>query len=616
MEEYTPSCLTLEKLAQKARSLPRLPGVYQMYDKKGTVIYVGKSRALHNRVLTYFTDLMSHTPKTAELVRNIADFQTFVTPSETEALLLENEKIKLYKPKYNIRLKDDKDYPYIRLSFGEEYPRLTFQHRRDKKDKRSRYFGPYSSAGAVREILATANKIFALPTCRRSFPRDIGKERPCIYYDLGRCCGVCTGKISPEEYRARLDEVVLFLKNDYRAVTGNLEKEMLEAADHLQFERAAKLRDRIKALKNLADARQVVKDLSFDADVFGVFQDECGGGIERMKVREGRLIDSVHFFLSPTEIVSPETFLSMLAQIYHAEEFLPREVLLPREVFDEENRDLFERLFPGVTLRVPERGDGRRLMELACSNAREAVCHHRKIQEKDEEVLVKLSSILGLEVVPEKIESIDISNSGADVIYASVIALTKARFDKKRYKTFSISSDKPDDPGSVYQAVSRRLDRYLKGDAAFAPLPDLFLVDGGKTQVRAAKRAFQERDLAVPVFGMVKDDFHKTRCLTDGEKEISIALDASVFRFIYGIQEEVHRFAFSRMDQKRRKSVKTSVLTKIPGIGEKKATALLRHFESIRAIRGASEEDLALCPGLSRSEAKAVRSYFESEKKE
>ena len=611
MKEYVPGVLSRNALLEKAKALPHLPGVYLFYDRAGKIVYVGKSKALHDRVLSYFQNAGKHPPKTEKLLQTAADFQTIVTASESEALLLENEKIKLHQPKFNIRLKDDKSYPYVRLSAGETYPKITFARRREKRDKKSRYFGPYGSGGAVREIVNTANRLFALPTCNRVFPRDIGKARPCLFYHLGRCCGVCTGSVTPEAYGERVEQAVLFLKHDYRAVIKELEEKMSLAAENMEFEQAARLRDQIKGLSALSQTGQVVKDLSFDADVFGVYSDEIGGCINRLAVRGGRVADSANFHFGADEILSPESFSALLVELYRGKEDLPRELLLPGELAGEETQAALELLSEKTRLVIPERGDGRRVLLMASENARQAALHRRAQAAKDETVLIKLADVLQLEVLPQRIESIDVSNAGASVISASIITVDNARFRKRDYKSFTVDLPHPDDIRAMTEAVRRRIERFQNGDAAFAPLPDLFLVDGGRGQVNAVRQVFAEHGLETPVFGMVKDDFHKTRCLTDGAGDISIARDMQLFQFIYGIQEEVHRFAFSRMDARRRKSVKGSSLTKIPGIGEKKASLLLRHFGSVAKLRAASPGEIASVKGLGEKDAEAIRAYFE-----
>ena len=614
MKAYVPQILKSQALLEKAKSLPTLPGVYMFYDAQGQIIYVGKSRALKHRVLSYFQNQGKHTPKTEKLVRTAVDFETIITSSEAEALILENEKIKLHQPKFNIRLKDDKDYPYIRLSTEEAYPRLSFARRKDKKGDKSRYFGPYSSSGAVRSVIDTANKLFSLPVCKKKFPRDIGKDRPCLYYHLGKCMGVCTGKVSPEAYQNRVEEVISFLRHDHKKIARSLETEMNLAAEEMDFEKAAALRDRLFALNSLSRSSQVVRDLHFDADVFGVFFDDLGGSINLLSVRNGSIADSTNYHFGADEILSAESFTSLLLSLYRGREMLPRQILIPSEMYGEEIPVLSELLSEAdgvkITIRVPERGDGRALLQMAEENARAAALHKREQNRRDEEILVILASHLALEVLPERIESIDISNSGSDSISAGIITLEKGRFLKKAYKSFSINREKPDDPASMYEAISRRVRRALDGDESFLPLPDLFLVDGASSQVSAVNKALEENGVSIPVFGMVKDSFHKTRCLTDGEAEISIAHDSRLFQFIYSIQEEVHRFSLARMDSKRRGRVKKSRLTEISGIGEAKAKLLLKAFGNIKGLREADREKIASLRGISQKDADAIYQYF------
>lgn len=617
MKEYIPQILSFDKLLEKARSLPLRPGIYMFFDGRGEIVYVGKSRALKNRVLSYFQNAGRHPAKTEKLVRTVRDFQTIVTADESEALILENEKIKLHKPKFNIRLKDDKDYPYVRLSVGEAYPRLSFAHRKEKKGDTSRYFGPYSSSGAVRVAIDTANKIFQLPTCHRKFPSEIGKARPCLYYQMGRCIGVCTGNVTEEAYAKRLEDVILFFKNDNKKIIASLEKEMNEAAERMEFERAASIRDRIRALTTLSGKKQVVKDLHFHADVFGFFSDDLGGCINLLSVREGRIADSTHYHFGADEILSPESFSSFVFSLYRGREFLPKQILVPKELWSDELPDLGEALLSEehkIRFHQPERGEGRALLAMANENAEAAARHRRAMFEKDEAVLVSLASLLSLESLPERIESIDISNSGTSSVYAGVITVENARFLKRAYKSFSLDPNLSDDTARMYEAMYRRVKRFLDGDEAFAPLPDLILVDGAAGQVHAVRKALEDLGVVIPVFGMVKDAFHKTRCLTDGEREISIAFDPAVFQFIYGIQEEVHRFSLSRMDAKRRKTVKRSVLCDVEGIGEKKAALLMKHFKSLRAVREASKEAIASVKGISRRDAENIYDHFKTEK--
>ncbi len=599
-------------LLEKAKLLPLCPGIYLMKDHSGNVIYVGKSKALKNRVMSYFQFSERHNVKTEKLVSVIRDFSCIYTQTEAEALILENELIKLHKPKYNIKLKDDKNYPYIRLSTGESYPRLSVT--RQRKSGKDKYFGPYSSQSAANIIIDTANALFSLPVCKKRFPADIGKERPCLYYHMGRCTGVCTGKVSPDEYEQRIRQVILFLKEDHKEVAQRLAKEMQVASENMEFERAAKLRDCIRSLEKLGKKQQIVRDPSFEADAFGLYADDLGSCVCQLMIRGGRLIDSRLYHFSSDEIVSPESFTSMAAMLYHADSSVPRQLLFDWRLYDKEDtvcaRHLSELSGSKVKLSVPERGDGKRLVELAGENAAEATAHRRAVMEKNASVLEELRSLLSLRALPARVEAIDISNSGDEHITAGIICLLDGKFAKKEYKLFNIRSPHRDDVGAMEEAYSRRLARAKEGDEGFRALPDLILADGGVGQVNAVKNALRSHGLSIPVFGMVKDSFHKTRCLTDGVSEISIAKQAALFHFVWRIQEEVHRFTFSRMDAKRRKTVKTSSLERIAGIGPQKAKALLKQFRSLSAVSLADEEQLSAVEGISPRDAKAIRTYF------
>lgn len=605
-------------LLEKAKLLPLCPGIYLMKDRSGSVIYVGKSKALKNRVMSYFQFSERHNRKTEKLVSVICDFSCIYTQTEAEALILENELIKLHKPKYNIKLKDDKNYPYIRLSLSEPYPRLsTVRQRKSGKDK---YFGPYSSQGAANTIIDTANLLFSLPVCKKVFPRDIGKERPCLYYHMGRCVGVCTGKVSSEEYEAQIRRAILFLKEDHREVKERLRQEMLAAGDRLEFERAAKLRDCIRSLEKLGKKQQIVRDPSFEADVFGLYTDDLGSCVCQLMIRGGRLIDSRLYHFGSDEIVSKEGFTSMAAMLYHVDSSVPRQLLFDPRLFDAEDTVCAEHLSAmcgyKVRLSIPERGDGKRLVEMACENAEEASAHRRAVMARDSSVLEELKALLSLEKLPSRIEAIDISNSGDQHITAGIICILQGKFSKKDYKLFNVHADHRDDVGAMEEAMYRRFARAKEGDESFAPLPDLILADGGHGQVAAVKNALRSHGLTIPVFGMVKDSFHKTRCLTDGTNEISIAKQPTLYSFLFRIQEEVHRFAFSRMDAKRRKTVKISSLERIEGIGPQKAKALMKHFRSVRAVSAASEEELCAVEGIGPKDAAAVRAYFSAKRPE
>lgn len=603
-------------LLEKARLLPLCPGIYIMHGASGEVIYVGKSKALKNRVMSYFQNPAKHNVKTMRLVSQIKDFECIFTNSESEALILENELIKLHKPRYNIKLKDDKNYPYVRLSLSEPYPRLSTVRRRGAD--RDRYFGPYSSTNVTRTLIDAANSLFGLPNCKRQFPRDIGKARPCLYYHMGRCVGVCTGKVSREQYAGIIDNVIPFLREDHKEVTQRLTAEMREASDRLDFERAAKLRDSLRAISDITARQQIVRDPDFEADVFGLYSDDISSSVCQMSVRGGRLIDRTVYHFSADEILTPESFTSVTAALYASKDSIPPLILFDERLFDTDDaacRELLTgRAGHAVRLAVPERGDMKRLVELAGENARESVMHRRAVMEKNDSVLEELSELLGLESPPKRIESIDISNSGDSQIVAGIICVVDGKFSKKDYRSFNIDAAHRDDVGSMEEAYTRRFARALKGDGSFAELPDLILADGAAGQVNAVKNALVKSGLDIPVFGMVKDSFHKTRCLTDGEKEISIAKNQAVFGFIYRIQEEVHRYAFSRMDTRRLKTVRGSTLEKIPGIGEAKAKILIKTFKSVKAVSLATEEELSAVKGISSSDAKRIFKHFHEEK--
>ncbi|MBQ9543903.1 MAG: excinuclease ABC subunit UvrC [Clostridia bacterium] len=602
----------LKGLLDKARLLPLCPGIYIMHSSDGTVLYVGKSKALKNRVMSYFQNVQRHPAKTLRLVMQIRDFECIFTQSESEALILENELIKLHKPRYNIKLKDDKNYPYVRLSLSEPYPRLTVA--RQRRSSQDRYFGPYGSASAARAIVDAANTLFLLPNCKKKFPSDIGKERPCLYYHIGRCMGVCLGNIGPAQYRRSVEDAVLFLKDDHKALTESLRTKMKEAADKLDFERAAKLRDSIRTLDNFSSKQQIVRDADFEADVFGLFTDDVSSAVCILKVRGGRLIDSRTFHFSSDEILTPESFHDTVVSLYKTADQIPRRILFDPALFDPEDTVCAEALSAQaqktVRITAPERGDSRRLVELASENAKEAALHRRAVIDKNTSVLDQLRSLLGLETPPKRIEAIDISNNGDSFISAGIICVVDGKFSKKDYRSFNIESNRRDDVGSMKEAFLRRFGRARDGDEGFLQLPDLILADGGVGQVNAVKSALSEFSLDIPVFGMVKDEFHKTRCLTDGENDISISKNQAVFNFIYKIQEEVHRFAFSRMDTRRLKTVRGSALEKIPGIGAAKAKALLSALKSVKAVSSASVDELKAVKGISSTDAENIRNYF------
>ena len=602
----------IAKLRHKANSLPLTPGVYLMKDKSGKIIYVGKSKAMKNRVTSYFTDVKNHNIKTLTMVSRVCDFDYMLTDSNIEALALENRLIKLHKPKFNIKLKDGKTYPYLKLTLNEQYPSLTFTRKRS--DDGAKYFGPFSGAYTAISLMKTAQKAFGLASCQRVFPRDIGKERPCIYKQIGVCSAPCDASVSAEEYKEQNKKAAAFLRGSFGSVKRELEEQMLKASDELNFEAAAKLRDRIRALDACKQTQKVVGAPDEEKDVIAFYGDDFTSAISVFFIRDGAITDSETEVFSSEQLTDTSDIVSDLCDFYLKREFIPEEIHLDMKLRDEEAEDLRQFLEAQcgarVRLRFPEIGQAKHLCAMVRENAREQALKAKSSAEKQNEVAVRLAALLGLPVVPELIEAYDISNMGADNITAGKISVLNGKFNKSAYRTFKIRSvDTPDDYASMREAISRRLEH------TDDTLPDLILLDGGKGHVGVIRELFAERGCLIPVFGMVKDDYHKTRALTDETAEISIARETAVFNFIYKIQDEVHRYTFGRMQNAKRRSVKRSALNDIQGIGPAKAKALMTHFKSITAIKSATRDELISVKGISGRDADTVIAYF-SEKQE
>lgn len=601
-----------ERLLEKANELPLSPGVYLMRDARGKIIYVGKSRKLKNRVSQYFRG-GEKSYKTARMVSQVADFAYFLCDTEIEALALENTLIKQHTPKYNIRLKDAKSYPFIKIT-NETYPRLVFTRAREA-DK-GRYFGPYSGASVAGTVLRTLQKTLALPTCKRQFPRDIGKERPCLYYQLGQCCGVCTGKVSPESYAERVKLAADILRGNSAATRRRVREDMNRAAQAEEFERAAALRDTLFALENLSQKQSVVASPDTKEDVFGFFRDELGAAMSVLYVREGALVDRSEAVFSPDEMLSEsDAIVSFIYEHYrHRTDISPR-VLLSFALEEQDRTLLAESLSSlaghKVIVHTPERGELRSLCELAVSNARERALATRRESEQSDETMVRLAALLALEVVPARIESYDISNFGAEHKTCGMIVWENGKFKPSDYRTFRIKGVAgTDDYASMREALSRRFARLDDKEGSFSVLPDLILLDGGRTHVSVVKRVAREMGIAVPIFGMVKDEYHKTRALCTEDEEISIARDNGIYTTVYRIQEEVHRYSVRRMSEAKRKTVKVSELESIPGVGKQKAKAILKHFGGLRGVKRASETELMSAPGVGSALAQAIYRYF------
>ena len=604
----------IERLRDKANSLPQSPGVYIMKNDAGEVIYVGKSKKLKNRVTSYFVG-NSHTVKTERMVSLVRDFDYIVCKTEIEALTLENVLIKKHSPKYNIKLKDAKSYPYIKVT-AEEFPRLFVT--RDRKSDKGRYFGPYQGSSTAHSVLETVVRVFSLPTCKRSFPRDIGKERPCIYKDMGRCIAPCAGGISSEEYRATVKCAEWVLDGNIKETQRMMETQMLEAAENLEFERAASLRDGMNALARLGEKQKVVADEKVNRDVFALSVTETENVLATLSVRGGALINKSEFVLSPGA-VSSEDVISLIADYYDMTGNVPREIMLDFELSEEDTELLSDYLSIDkryrVKIRFPERGDGRALVDMAHENAKEAARQTRLEWEREDKNVKRLTELLGLPAAPKRIEAYDISNVGNENITASMVVWADGKLKKSDYRTFTVkTTDGQDDYGSMREALTRRLSHIGDGSLSFTEQPDLILLDGGDAHVGVGREVLKMLDIDIPLFGMVKDDFHKTRALTDGEREISIALEMNVYAFIYNLQEEAHRFALKGSQGAKIKTMTHSSLEKIEGIGAAKAKALLSAM-TLSEIRHAKADELSRIKGVSKRDAERIVEYFSKKKK-
>ncbi|MBO7196549.1 MAG: excinuclease ABC subunit UvrC [Clostridia bacterium] len=604
----------IERLRNKANSLPSVPGVYIMKDADGRIIYVGKSKKLKNRVTTYFTG-NNHTLKTAKMVSLVDDFDYIVCKTEIEALTLENVLIKRHMPKYNIRLKDSKSYPYIKVT-ADEYPKLFVT--RERSSDKAKYYGPYQGASSAYAALDAVIKVFSLPTCKRSFPKDIGRERPCIYRDMGRCIAPCAGNITPEEYRQRVRSAERVLDGNTAEAREMLRIDMERAAEMLEFERAAAIRDQLVALQKLSEKQKVVADVKVNRDVFAITVVQGVGVMSMLSIRGGALVNKNEFILSAQEQLTSEEAISLIASHYDGGSSLPREVMLAFDIDGEDSALLGEYLSllaeRKVAVKIPERGDGRALCDMAIQNAKESARQYRLEGERENKNIRRLSQLLGLYELPRRIEAYDISNIGNENIVASMVVWSDGKLKKSDYRLFSIkTTDGADDYGSMREALSRRLSHIGDGSASLGEMPDVIFVDGGDAHVGVAKSVLSSLSLEIPVFGMVKDDYHKTRALTDGNNEISIAKEFDMYAFIYNLQEEAHRFAVKSSSKGKIKTMTHSSLEKIEGIGPKKAKALLAVMP-LGKIRTAGVDELCSVKGIGRADAERIVAYFEEKR--
>lgn len=609
--------MTREELYEKARLLPATPGVYIMRNKSGRIIYVGKSKALKNRVSSYFSPYSDHRGKTKRMVESVNDFEVYYTLTELEALIQENQFIKQFQPRYNIKLKDGGGYPYIKLT-NSDYPEFSIVYRRTSGN--DKYFGPYSSHHVARDILETVRKAFALPTCGKEFPKDIGKGRPCLNYHIGRCCAPCVkGNVSPDEYRELFGRAASLLKGDGKKLISQLEEGMEIASEGLNFELAAKLRDCIYAVKKLNDRQQIVCSPNVEADIIGLYVDDLGSALSLLFVRNGAIVDRENFFFGADEIINSSALVSFFQRYYELRGYIPKKIYIDYALEDTD-KELFaawlcEKAGFKVSVIHPERGDMRALAVRASENAKQLLLHKRKSEDRKKDFLVSLSHLLGLEVLPDRIESYDISHSSGEYTSCGMVVLEHGSFAKRKYRSFNIRTvNDGNDLAALEECIRRRFSH--DADEAGWEHPDLMLIDGGENQVKRVRAVTEEMGISIPIFGMVKDEHHKTRTLTDGENEISLITRQDAFVFIYKIQEEVHRYSLSLMDAKRRSAVKKSSLTEIKGVGAARANDLMLHFGTLNALKSATKEQLTEVKGVTEAIADAIIEYFGKEQNE
>lgn len=602
----------ISQLRKKAMALPLEPGVYIMKNSSGKIIYIGKAKALKNRVSQYFGSQKNHTEKVRRMVENVDDFEYIITSSEFEALVLECSLIKQHRPKYNILLKDDKGYAYIKVTKG-DWGRISAE--KNNNDPTATYIGPYISHYYVKNAVDQAQKIFKLPSCNKSFPRDFGKSRPCLNYYIKQCCAPCTGKLSVKEYNENFAEAVEFLKNGGKASIKKLTDEMNEAAENLEFERAARIRDRISAVKRMGQRQRVVASTIPKQDVIALMCNNDNGCFEVFRFDDGRLYDRESFILKDVEDTAKER-TEFIERYYQMRPDIPPRLTLDVMPEDVEilQQWLTEICGKKVTITVPQKGEQLKLVEMCRKNAAEHIAQKRGIAQKEEVALLELAQVLGLEKTPDYIESYDISNLMGSENVAGMVVFKKGKPYKKAYRRFKIKGfEGQDDYASMQEVIRRRFEEYQKhkdDDNTFGIMPDLILLDGGKGQHSAVMQVLREMNISVPVFGMVKDSKHKTRAITDGGREIELVNKRSAFTLVSTIQEEVHRFAITYHRTRRKSTAFKSSLTEIDGVGEKRAKALLRHFGSIKNIRNAELQELLDAPGMNAPAANAVYNYF------
>ncbi len=601
----------LSRLRKKAMALPLLPGVYIMHAKDGEIIYIGKAKALKNRVSQYFGSQNNHAEKVRRMVDNVDSFEYIITDSEFEALILECSLIKQHTPKYNILLKDDKGYSYIRVGAG-DWGKLSYVLQ--KQDDGATYIGPYKSSYYVKSAVEEANKIFRLPTCNRKFPQDFGKARPCLNYHIKQCMAPCTGRVKLSDYRESMEQALDFLKGGSTNSVKQLTEQMEQAAENLEFERAARIRDKIAAVKKMSDKQKVVANKVLDEDVIAAFSDGAKTCFQVFRFEGGRLFDRESFIVDSGDSDTEEFIL----RYYTIRPDVPKNVAVDTEWdgMDEVARWLSEKRGNKVSLTAPKRGEQAQLVSMCRSNAAEALAQQKGATVREYGVLEELKEVLGLDVLPEYIESYDISNLNGSENVAGMIVYQNGRPLKSAYKKFKIKGfEGQDDYASMAEVLTRRFEEYRRAESVegFGRLPDLILLDGGAGQVHAVREVMNKLGIDVPLFGLVKDDRHRTRAVTGDGGEIAINSRRQLFTFLSKMQDEVHRFAIGYHHARRSKNTFRSSLTSIEGIGEVRAKALLKYFRTIDNISKADLEELEAAPKMTKDSALAVYRYFHAE---
>lgn len=621
-------------VAEELKKLPNSPGVYIMHDANDAIIYVGKAINLHNRVRSYFRKIVGRGPQIDRMVGQIARFEYIVTDSELEALVLENNLIKEHSPKYNTMLKDDKTYPYIKVTMGEDYPRILFSRDMNnftdrKKYDKTKYFGPYTSAAAVKDTIELMNKLYSLRTCNRKLPRDIGLDRPCLNYHIKQCLAPCQGYISKEEYRERVEQALDFLNGNYKPILQELEQNMQEASEKLDYEEAIRYRDLYNSVKSVAQKQKITDSDGEDKDIIALAKDETDAVVQVFFVRSGKLIGREHYYMTHVSgYGSAQILLDFIKQFYAGTPFIPRELMLQEDIADIEILEKWLSMRKGsrVYLRVPKKGSKEKLVELAAQNAQLVLSQDKERIKREEGRTIgavkEIAGLLGLEVV-SRMEAFDISNISGFANVGSMVVYEKGKPKRSDYRKFKIQSvSGPDDYACMKEVLTRRfvhgmeekaeLDRKEldKEFGSFTKFPDLLLMDGGKGQVNVALQVLDELHIDIPVCGMVKDDNHRTRGLYYNNVEIPIDTHSEGFKLITRIQDEAHRFAIEYHRSLRSKSQVKSVLDDIPGIGPARRKALMKHFKSIEEIKNAQVEQLCEVSEIPEHIARQVYEFF------